>query len=65
MTEALAVLPDGADFVAVPVVAEEYGQSSNAAPGQICELVTPVEGVRGVPGGESGKHGQRCQQYHR
>lgn len=39
---------DGADSVAVSVVAEEYGQSSNAAPGQICELVTPVEGVRGV-----------------
>ena len=48
VTEALAVLPDGADSVAVSVVAEEYGQSSNAAPGQICELVTPVEGVRGV-----------------
>lgn len=51
VTEALAVLPDGADSVAVSVVAEEYGQSSNAAPGQICELVTPVEGVRGVTNG--------------
>lgn len=48
VTEALAVLPDGAESVAVPVTAEEYGQGSNAAPGQICELVTPVEGVRGV-----------------
>ena len=51
VTEALAVPPDGAESVAVPVVAEEYGQSSNAAPGQICELVTPVEGVRGVTNG--------------
>lgn len=51
VTEALAVLPDGADSVAVSVVAEEYGQSSNAALGQICELVTPVEGVRGVTNG--------------
>ncbi|MGE9985360.1 baseplate J/gp47 family protein [Desulfovibrio sp. SGI.169] len=48
VTEALAVLPDGADAVAVPVVAEEYGQASNATAGQICELVTPVEGIAGV-----------------
>lgn len=48
VTEAFAVLPEGAESVAVPVVAEEYGQGSNAAAGQIAELVTPVEGIRGV-----------------
>lgn len=48
VTDDLAVLPDGADSVAVPVTAEEYGQGSNATVGQICELVTPVEGIRGV-----------------
>ena len=48
VTEAFAVLPEGAESVAVPGVAEEYGQCSNAAAGQIAELVTPVEGIRGV-----------------
>ena len=48
VTDELAVLPEGAASVAVPATAEEYGQGSNAAPGQICDLVTPVEGVRGV-----------------
>ena len=48
VTDDLAVLPDGADSVAVPVTVEEYGQDSNATVGQICELVTPVEGIRGV-----------------
>lgn len=48
VTEAFAVLPEGAESVAVPGVAEEYGQGSNAAAGQIGELVTPVEGIRGV-----------------
>lgn len=48
VTEAFAVLPEGAESVAVPGVAEEYGQGSNAAAGQIAELVTPVEGIRGV-----------------
>ena len=48
VTDDLAVLPDGADSVAVPVTAEEYGQDSNATVGQICELVTPVEGISGV-----------------
>ena len=31
-----------------PATAEEYGQGANAAVGQICELVTPVEGISGV-----------------
>ena len=48
VTDALVVLPDGAESVAVSVTAEEYGQSSNAGVGQICELVTPVEGIGGV-----------------
>ena len=48
VTDELAVLPDGAKSVAVPATAEEYGQSSNASVGQICELVTPVEGISGV-----------------
>ena len=48
VTDQLAVLPEGANFVAVPVTAEEYGQGSNATVGQICELVTPVEGIGAV-----------------
>lgn len=48
VTDELAVLPDGAASVAVPATAEEYGQGANAAVGQICELVTPVEGIAGV-----------------
>lgn len=48
VTDALAVLPEGAASVAVPATAEEYGQGANAAVGQICELVTPVEGIAGV-----------------
>ena len=48
VTDALAVLPEGAASVSVPVTAEEYGQGANAAVGQICELVTPVEGISGV-----------------
>ena len=48
VTDELAVLPDDAESVAVPATAEEYGQSSNASVGQICELVTPVEGISGV-----------------
>lgn len=48
VTDELAVLPEGASSVAVPATAEEYGQGANAAVGQICELVTPVEGISGV-----------------
>lgn len=48
VTEELVVLPEGAASVSVPVAAEEYGQGSNAAAGQICELVTPVTGIGGV-----------------
>lgn len=43
-----AVLPMGAAFVLVPVESEEYGAKANAAPGQICEIVTPIEGVGSV-----------------
>lgn len=48
VTDGLAVLPEGTDAVAVPCTAEEYGQGGNAAVGQICVLVTPVEGIGGV-----------------
>lgn len=48
VTDELAVLPEGAASVAVPATAEEYGQGANAAVGQVCELVTPVEGISGV-----------------
>lgn len=47
-TQAAAVLPAGADFVDVPVEAEDYGAAANASAGQICELVTPVTGISGV-----------------
>lgn len=43
-----AVLPALEDYVDVPCEAEEYGASSNAVAGQICELVTPVEGIGAV-----------------
>lgn len=43
-----AVLPAGADFVDVPVEAEDYGAAANASAGQICELATPVTGISGV-----------------
>jgi uncharacterized phage protein gp47/JayE len=42
------VLPDGADFVAVPVEAEEYGAASNAGAGQICELANTADGIGAV-----------------
>ena len=48
VTDAPAVLPDGADSVPVPVTAEEYGAGANASAGRICELATPVEGIGGV-----------------
>ena len=48
VTDAAAVLPEGQNGVAVPCTAEEYGQGSNASIGQICELVTPVEGIASV-----------------
>lgn len=48
VTDTLTVLPEGALSIAVAVTAEEYGQGSNAAVGQIAELVTPVEGIGGV-----------------
>ena len=47
-TQAVAVLPAGADFVDAPVEAEDYGAAANASAGQICELVTPVTGISGV-----------------
>lgn len=48
VTDELAVLPEGSASVSVPATAEEYGQGANASAGQICELVTPVEGIAGV-----------------
>lgn len=42
------MLPAGADFVDVPVEAEDYGAAANASAGQICELATPVTGISGV-----------------
>lgn len=51
VTLADAVLPEGADSVAVLCEAEEYGALANAGPGQISELVTPVDGISGVTNG--------------
>ena len=48
VTDELAVLPEGSASVSVSATAEEYGQGANASAGQICELVTPVEGIAGV-----------------
>lgn len=48
VTLADAVLPQGAMSVTVDVEAEEYGAKANAAQGQICEIVTPVQGVASV-----------------
>lgn len=45
VTSAAAVLPADADYVEVPVEAEEYGSGSNAGLGQISVLVTPVKGI--------------------
>ncbi|AMK10843.1 putative phage protein gp47/JayE [Pseudodesulfovibrio indicus] len=45
VTTAGAVIADGTNEVAVPVVAEEYGAASNVSAGQITELVTTVPGV--------------------
>lgn len=47
-TVADAVLPAEAAYVDVPVEAEDYGAAANASTGQICELVTPVEGISGI-----------------
>lgn len=33
------------DYVLVPCESEGYGKKNNVAPNQICELVTPIEGV--------------------
>lgn len=43
-----AVLPAGAQRVAVLCEAEEYGARANAVAGQICELSTHVPGISGV-----------------
>ena len=40
-----AVIAAGAGYAEVLVEAEEYGAASNVSSGQICQLVTPVEGV--------------------
>ena len=48
VTTADAVLPAGSDTVTVPAQSETYGAAANAGTGQICEIVTPVDGVGGV-----------------
>lgn len=48
VTTADAVLPVGLDSVGVLVVSEQYGALSNAGPGQISELATPVDGIGAV-----------------
>jgi len=48
VTTADAVLPAGGDTVTAPVQSETYGAAANAGTGQICEIVTPVDGVGGV-----------------
>ena len=45
VTTAEAVLPENELTVAVPVVAESYGQASNVTAGAICEIVTAINGV--------------------
>ncbi len=40
-----AVIQQGEEYVLIPCESEEYGKKNNVAPNQICELVTPVEGV--------------------
>ena len=48
VTTEQAVLPADEEYVAVPVESEEYGAGANAGPGQISQLVTPVNGIAGV-----------------
>ena len=48
VTTADAVLPAESASVAVPVESETYGAAANAGTGQICEIVTPIDGVGGV-----------------
>lgn len=40
-----AVISKNDEFCLVPIESESFGRKSNASPLQICELVTPVEGV--------------------
>ena len=51
ITQSDAVLPEGMNAVAILCEAEEYGALSNAGPGQICELVTAVDGIGSVTNG--------------
>jgi uncharacterized phage protein gp47/JayE len=48
ITSESAVLQKDAESVTVAVIAEDYGQGANAAPGQISEIVTVISGVDGV-----------------
>lgn len=48
VTTADVVLPSGSDTVTAPAQSETYGAAANAGIGQICEIVTPVDGVGGV-----------------
>lgn len=48
VTTESGVLPLDAEHVDILVESEEYGALANAGTGQICELVTPVNGVSSV-----------------
>ncbi|OQY20070.1 MAG: baseplate J family protein [Desulfobacteraceae bacterium 4572_35.1] len=45
VTVADVVLIDGETEIAVEVIAEEYGQGGNVTTGQICEIVTTIDGI--------------------
>lgn len=48
ITTAPAVLPRGDTSITAPVESETYGAAANAGTGQICEIVTPVDGLGSV-----------------
>lgn len=48
VTTSPGVLPSGAASVTVDAQAKEGGSRYNVAPGAVCEIVTPVEGVAAV-----------------
>jgi len=43
-----AVIQNGKNEVAVPVISEDYGAAANVSAGQITEMVTPVPGIDAV-----------------
>lgn len=48
VTVADVVLLDGETEIAALVIAEEYGQGGNVTTGQICEIVTTIDGIDAV-----------------